>query len=74
MGIILWINPGYKTRGGRLVAKHNSYIRVAYPEAKFQIWDLVRVVGIIDPLPHIGGGGRYSGKIRLMTSRESVGT
>ena len=26
----------------------------------------MRVVGIIDPLPHIGGGGRYSGKIRLI--------
>ena len=26
--------------------------RVAYTEVKVQVWDLVRVVGIIDPLPH----------------------
>ena len=44
------------------MAKHCSDTRVAYPKVKFQVRDLVRVVDIIDPLPH--GGGQYSGKIR----------
>ena len=36
-------------RGGRHVAKHSSDPRVAYPEVKVQVHDLVRDVGIVDP-------------------------
>ena len=36
-------------RGGRHVAKRSSDPRVAYPEVKFQVRDLVRVVGIVVP-------------------------
>ena len=34
------------------MAKDSSVTRVAYTEVKFQVRDLVRVVGIIDPLPN----------------------
>ena len=34
--------------------------RVAHPDVKVQVRDLVRVVGIVAPLPH---GGQYPGKI-----------
>ena len=40
---------GYKTRGFRHVAKHSSDPRVAYPEVKVQVRDLVRVVCIVAP-------------------------
>ena len=36
-------------RGGRHVAKRSSDPRVAYPEVKVQVRDLVRVVGIVAP-------------------------
>ena len=48
---VLSRNPGYKTRG-RHVAKRSSDPQVAYPEVKIQVRDLVRVVGIVAPLPH----------------------
>ena len=38
--------------GGRHVAKRSSDPRIAYPEVTVQVRDLVRIVGIIDPLPH----------------------
>ena len=38
--------------GGRQVAKRSSDPRIAYPEVKVQLRDLVRVVGIAAPLPH----------------------
>ena len=34
-------------RGGRHVVKRSSDPRVAHPEVKFQVRDLVRVVGIV---------------------------
>ena len=34
------------------MAKRSSDPRVAYPDVTVQVRDLVRVVGIIDPLPH----------------------
>ena len=40
---VLSRNPGYKTSGGRHVAKHSSDPRVAYPEINVQVRDLVRV-------------------------------
>ena len=47
------------------MAKHSFLTRVAYPEVKFQVRDLVRVMGIIDPLPN-WGGGQYLYKIRFI--------
>ena len=44
---VLLRNPGYKTRGFRHVAKRSSDPRVAYPEVKVQVRDLVRVVCIV---------------------------
>ena len=55
------------------MAKHSSDIRVAYPEVKFQVWDLAQVVGIIAPLPHFGGVN-IQGKFDLLTSRVKMGT
>ena len=49
--------------GGRHVAKRSSDPRVAYPEVKIQVRDLVRVVGIVVPFTH---GDQYSGKIRFI--------
>ena len=46
---VLSRNPGYKTRGGRHVAKRSSDPRVAYPEVNVQVRDLVRVVGSVAP-------------------------
>ena len=47
------------------MAKRSSDQRVAYPEVKIQVRDLVLVVGL-PPLPHEGGGGQYSGRIRFI--------
>ena len=49
---VLFTKLGYKTRGCHHVAKRSSDSRVAYPEVKVQVRDLVRVVGIVAPLPH----------------------
>ena len=46
---VLSRNPGYKTRGFCHVAKHSSDPRVACPEVKVQVRDLVRVVCIVAP-------------------------
>ena len=43
--------PGVQDEGSRHVAKRSSDPRVAYPEVNVQVRDLVRVVGIIPPLP-----------------------
>ena len=45
---VLSRNLGYKTRG-RHVAKRSSETRVAYPEVKVHVRDLVRVVGSVAP-------------------------
>ena len=42
--------PGGTRLGGRHVAKRSSDPRVAYPEVKIQVRDLVRVVGISVPV------------------------
>ena len=39
--------------GGRHVAKGSSEPRLAYPEVKVQVRNLVRVVDIVAPLPHV---------------------
>ena len=44
-------DPGVQDEGGRHMAKRSSDSRVAYPEVKVQVRDLVRVVGIVAPLP-----------------------
>ena len=46
-------------RGVRHVAKHSSDPRVAYPEVNVQVRDLVRVLGIVTPLPR--GGSVFGG-------------
>ena len=44
--------------GGRHVAKRSSHPRVAYPEIKVQVRDLVRVVDIVAPFAPRGVGTR----------------
>ena len=41
--------PGVQDEGGRHVAKRSSDPREAYPEINIQVWDLVRVVGVVAP-------------------------
>ena len=55
---VLLRNLGYKTtgEGGRQVANRSSNPRIAYPEVKVQVRDLVRVVGTVGS----GLAGRYS--------------
>ena len=49
-GKICFINKaGVQDYGSRHVAKSSSDPRVAYPEIKLQVRDLVRVVGIVAP-------------------------
>ena len=49
--------------GGRHVAKRSSDPRVAYPEVKVHVRDLVRVLGIVAPF---GPRGSVFGKIRFI--------
>ena len=42
------------------MTKRSSDPRLACPEVKVQVWDLMRVVGIVAPLPPVG---LYPGKI-----------
>ena len=51
---VLSRNPEYKTTGCHYVAKRSSDPRVAYPEVKVQVRDLVRVVGIVAPFGPTG--------------------
>ena len=44
------------------MAKRSSDTRVAYPEVKVQVRDLVRVVGIVTPFDPGGGWGIVLGK------------
>ena len=53
-GILMWLN---------IVLND---IRVAYPQVKGKVADLVRVVGIVVPFTH---GVRYPGKIRFVEPR-----
>ena len=61
---VLSRNPEYKTKGGHHVAKRSSDPRVAYPEVKVQVRDLVRAVGIVASF--CSHGAQYSGVIRLI--------
>ena len=44
----------YKTKGGGVGGKRGSDTRLAYPEVKVQVRDLVRVVGIVAPFDQVG--------------------
>ena len=44
--------------GGRHVVKRSSDPRVAHPDVKVQVRDLVRVVGIVAPFAPMGAGPR----------------
>ena len=55
--------PGVQEYGGRHVAERSSDPRVANPEVKVQVRDLVRAVVLLPPSPH---GGRYAGKNRFI--------
>ena len=61
---ILSRNLGYNTRRDRQVAKSSSDPRVAYPEVKVQVRDLV----------HCGYWYGYPGKIRFFEPQGEMGT
>ena len=46
--------PGVEDEGGRHVVKRSSDPRVAHPDVKVQVRDLVRVVGIVAPFAPMG--------------------
>ena len=54
MKLVFIMKPGIQDEGGLHVAKRSSDPRVVYPEVKVQVRDLVRVVGIVAPLPNGG--------------------
>ena len=64
--------PRYKTMGGRHVDKRSPDPRVAYPEVKVQVRDLVRVVGFVAPFAPRGDGTR--GKFVLSSPSGKMGT
>ena len=53
--------PGVLDVGGRYVTKRSSDPRVAYPEVKVTVRDLVRVVGIVAPFAQreVGTLGKF---------------
>ena len=53
------------------MAKRSSDPRVAYPEVKIQVSDLVPVVDTVVPLPH---GGQYPSRIRCIMPQGIKGT
>ena len=53
------------------MAKRSSDLRVAYPEVKVQVRDLVRVVGIVAPLPQ--GAGSVPGNSEIIRFIEKPG-
>ena len=55
--------PGVQDEGDRHVVKRSSDPRVAQPEVKVQVGDLVQVVGIFAPLPR---GGSVFGENSLL--------
>ena len=63
-GKILFIEkPGVEDEGCRHVVKRSSDHRVAHPDVKVQVRDLVRVVGIVVPFTP---WGPVPGEIRLI--------
>ena len=61
-----------RRRGGRHVVKRSSDPRVAHPDVKVQVRDLVRVVGIVAPFAPMGASTR--GKFVLSSPRGKMGT
>ena len=61
-----------RRRGGRHVVKRSSDPRVAHPDVKVQVRDLVRVVGIVAPIAPMGASTR--GKFVLSSPRGKMGT
>ena len=59
-------------RGGRHVVKRSSDPRVAHPDVKVQVRDLVRVVGIVSPFVPRRTSTR--GKFVLSSPRGEMGT
>ena len=68
---VLSRNLGYKTRGDRQVAKRSSDPRVAYPEVKVQVRDLVHCGYCCPRYPTRCG---YPGKIRFIEPQGQMGT
>ena len=64
--------PGVEDEGGRHVVKRSSDPRVAHPDVKVQVRDLVRVVGIVAPFAPMGASTR--GKFVLSSPRGKMGT
>ena len=64
----------YKTGGGGVAIWLNVILtpRVAYPEIKLQVRDIVRVAGIVAPFPPVGAFIR--GKFVFSSFREKMGT
>ena len=50
--------PGVEDEGCRHVVKRSSDPRVAHPDVKVQVRDLVRVVGIVSPFAPMGASTR----------------
>ena len=66
------MKPGVQDEGGRHVVKRSSDPRVAHPDVKVQVRDLVRVVGIVAPFAPMGASTR--GKFVLSSPRGEMGT
>ena len=60
--------PGVPDEGGRHLSKRSSDPRVAYPEVKFQVRDLVRVLSSVAP-PLFTSGVSIRGKFVLSSPR-----
>ena len=59
--------PGVEDKGCRHVVKRSSDPRVAQPDVKVQLRDLVRIVGIVAPFAPMGASTR--GKFVLSSPR-----
>ena len=64
--------PGVEDEGSRHVVKRSSVPRVAHPDVKVQVRDLVRVVGIVAHFAPMGASTR--GKFVLSSPRGKMGT
>ena len=76
-GSVFWENSFYREtrgrrRGGRHVVKRSSDPRVAHPDVKVQVRDLVRVVGIVATFAAMGANTRR--KFVLSSPRGKMGT
>ena len=64
--------PGVEDEGGRHVVKRSSDPRVAHPDVKVQVRDLVRVVDIVAPFAPMGASTRE--KFVLLSPMGKMGT